>query len=94
MLLEYDAKYLRSKKKISKMIDSSHISETENLFKTNPSHPKLNRKNIICRRDKDKQSIRVLGNNGYRILLTTKDNTTYLQDIMHHDKYDRLTKDC
>jgi len=94
MPLEFDAKYLRSKKKVSKKIPLSGIEETETLFKTNSTHTKLNLKNIICKRDKHKQSIRVIGNDGYRILLTTKDDTVYFQDIMYHDKYDRLTKDC
>jgi len=94
MSLEFDIKYLRSKKKISKKIGLDNIEKTEKLFETNPSDSKLNLKNIICRRDKNKKSIRVFGNDGYRILLTTKDETIYFQDIMNHDKYDRLTKDC
>jgi len=94
MPLEFDLKYKKSKKKISKKIPLSLIDETEELYRNNPSHSKLNLKNIICKRDKQKQSIRVLGNDGYRILLTHKAETTYFQDIMNHDKYDRLTKDC
>ena len=73
MQVEFDVKYLRSKKKVAK---------------------KLNLKKIVCRRDKNKLSIRVLGSDGYRILLTTKNNIVIFQDIMNHDKYDRLTKDC
>jgi len=94
MPLEFDIKYKRSKKKISKKIFPTLIAETEKLYKIDPSNTKLNLKNIVCKRDKQKQSIRVLGNDGYRILLTHKDDTVYFQDIMNHDKYDRLTKDC
>ncbi len=94
MLLKFDIKYERSKKKVAKKISLKFIVETEELYKSNPSHTKLNLKNIICKRDKHKQSIRVLGNSAYRILLTHKDNIVYFQDIMNHDKYDRLTKDC
>jgi len=94
MPLKFDAKYVRSKKKVAKKISLTLIKETEELYRTNPSHRKLNLKNIICKRDKHKQSIRVLGNDGYRILLTHKDDIIYFQDIMNHDKYDRLTKDC
>ena len=94
MLLKFDIKYERSKKKVAKKISLALIVETEELYKSNPSHTKLNLKNIVCKRDKHKQSIRVLGNSGYRILLTHKDNIVYFQDIMNHDKYDRLTKDC
>jgi len=94
MSLKFDVKYERSKKKISKKISLTLIVETEELYKIDPSHTKLNLKNIVCKHDKQKQSIRVLGNDGYRILLTHKDDIVYFQDIMNHDKYDRLTKDC
>ncbi|HHH19958.1 MAG TPA: plasmid stabilization protein [Campylobacterales bacterium] len=94
MPLEFDEKYKRSKRKVAKKIGLQNIEKTEELFKKDSAHNKLILKNIICRRDKHKQSIRVLGNEGYRILLTTKDETVYFQDIMDHDKYDRLTKDC
>jgi len=94
MSLKFDLKYERSKKKISKKISITLIEDTEELYKNDPTHIKLNLKNIVCKRDKNKQSIRVLGNDGYRILLTHKDGVVYFQDIMNHDKYDRLTKDC
>ncbi len=94
MPLKFDVKYERSKKKVAKKISLALIVKTEELYKTDPSHIKLNLKNIVCKRDKHKQSIRVLGNDGYRILLTHKDDVVYFQDIMNHDKYDRLTKDC
>ena len=67
MTLRFDIKYERSKKKISKKIDIDLIINTQNIYKSNPSDSKLNLKNIICKRDKEKQSIRVLGNGGYRI---------------------------
>jgi hypothetical protein len=94
MPVKFDIKYNRSKSKIAKKIGVTKIVETEELFNIDPSHKKLNLKNITCRRDKQKQSIRVLGNDGFRILLTRKDETIYFQDIMNHNKYDRLTKDC
>ena len=92
--LQFDIKYEQSKKKVAKIISLALIVETEELYKTNPLHTKLNLKNIVCKWDKHKQSIRVIGNSGYRILLTHKDNIVYFKDIMNHDKYDRLTKDC
>ena len=94
MPLEFDIKYQRSKQKVAKKIGLATIEATEVLFIKHPNHTKLQLKNIICKRDKQKQSIRVLGNSGYRILLTTKGEITYFQDIMNHDKYDRVTKDC
>ena len=94
MQVEFDIKYLRSKRKVAKKISLKAIEDTEELFKTDPNSKKLNLKKIVCRRDKNKLSIRVLGNDGYRILLTTKNEIVVFQDIMNHDKYDRLTKDC
>jgi hypothetical protein len=94
MPVKFDIKYNRSKSKVTKKIGLTKIVETEELFNIDPSHKKLNLKNITCRRDKQKQSIRVLGNDGFRILITRKDETIYFQDIMNHNKYDRLTKDC
>jgi len=94
MRVEFDVKYERSRKKIAKRIGISKIEQTEALFSSDPSHPKLELKNIVCRRDKNKKSIRVMGNEGFRILISIRDEIAYFQDIMDHDKYDRLTKDC
>jgi hypothetical protein len=94
MQVRFDVKYERSKKKIVKRIDIQKILQTETLFQTNPSHPKLEMKSIVCRRDKNKKSIRVMGNDGFRILVSIRDEIAYFQDIMDHDKYDRMTKDC
>ena len=54
MPLKFDAKYERSKKKVAKKISLSLIVETEELYKIDPSHTKLNLKNIICKKDKQK----------------------------------------
>lgn len=94
MQVKFDIKYERSKKKVSAKIGLQKITETELLFKTDMDAAKLELKNIVCRRDKNKKSIRVLGNDGYRILISVKNDTAYFQDIMNHDKYDRMTKDC
>ena len=94
MQVEFDIKYLRSKRKVAKKISLKVIEETEELFKIDPNSKKLHLKKIVCRKDKNKQSIRVLGNEGYRILLTIKNGIVVFQDIMNHDKYDRVTKDC
>ena len=94
MQVEFDAKYKRSKRKIARRIDPKKIERTEALFKSDPSHPNLQLKQISCRRDKHKRSIRVLGNEGFRILISIRGEIAYSQDIMDHDKYDRLTRDC
>ncbi len=94
MQVEFDAKYERSKKKVAKRISVHKIEETEILFQSDPHHPKLALKKIVCRRDKHKRSIRVLGDDGFRILISMRGDIAYFQDIMDHKKYDRLTKNC
>ena len=94
MQVRFDLKYERSKKKIAKRIGISKTEETEDIFKNNPLDSKLELKSIVCRRDKHKKSIRVIGNDGFRILISICDEIAYFQDIMDHDKYDRMTKDC
>ena len=94
MQVKFDLKYERSKKKVAKRIGLRKIEETEKLFQHDPTHIKLSLKTIVCRRDKKKKSIRVLGNEGFRILISMRDEIAYFQDIMDHGKYDRVTKDC
>ncbi len=94
MQVKFDIKYERSKKKIAKRISIQKIEQTEDLFRADPSHPNMEMKSIVCRRDKNKKSIRVIGNDGFRILISIRNEIAYFQDIMNHDKYDRITKDC
>jgi len=94
MQVKFDVKYERSKKKIAKRISIEKIEHTEILFKEDKFHQKLELKSIVCCRDKNKKSIRVIGNDGFRILMSIRDDIAYFQDIMDHGKYDRLTKDC
>jgi len=94
MQVRFDIKYERSKKKIAKRISLDKIEKTEQLFQSDPMHHRLELKSIVCRRDKNKKSIRVLGNEGFRILISIRQEIAYFQDIMDHGKYDRLTKDC
>ena len=94
MQVKFDIKYERSKKKIAKRINLQQIEQTEDLFESDPFHSKLKLKSIVCRRDKNKKSIRVIGNDGFRILISIRDDIAYFQDIMDHNKYDRMTKDC
>ena len=94
MQVRFDRKYERSKQKIARRIPLEKIEQTEKLFRTDPSHPRLELKSITCRRDKHKRSIRVVGNDGFRILISFRGEVAWFQDIMDHDKYDRMTKDC
>jgi len=57
MQVKFDIKYERSKLKVSKKIELQKIIDTELLFQQDPKTPKLELKNIICRRDKHKNSI-------------------------------------
>ena len=94
MQVKFDIKYERSKNKVAKRIDIEKVEKTEELFKNDPTYHKLELKSIVYRRDKHKKSIRVLGNDGFRILISICDDIAYFQDIMDHNKYDRMTKDC
>ena len=64
MSVKFDVKYTRSKAKVTKKIGLDNIVKTEALYKVDSSDTKLQLKTIYCRKDKNKQSIRVLGNNG------------------------------
>jgi len=65
------------------------IEETIQLLK----QEKIHFKKIICKKDKNRYSIRV-ANTSYRILATIYDNTADLICVCTHQKYDRYNKNC
>jgi len=69
------------------------IEKTESLFEQDPYHYKLRPHKIICKKDKRRKSITVL-NTQYRILLTDFGNFAIFQQIIDHNRYDRINKDC
>jgi hypothetical protein len=93
MLLELEKQYLKDRQRAIKSIGETVIEKTEKLFESDPSHPSLHNKAIICSKDKFKHSMRV-GGTGYRIIYTVRDSFIYFQRLIDHDIYDRLTRDC
>lgn len=93
MPIEFEKQYVKDRQRAIKSIGQFIIEKTENLFKSDPSHPSLHNKPIVCSKDKFKHSLRV-GGTGYRIVYTIRENFIYFQRIIDHDIYDRLTNDC
>jgi mRNA-degrading endonuclease RelE of RelBE toxin-antitoxin system len=87
--------YLRTKKKILKrfILKEEEIETTIKLFQENPYNPSLHYKKMVCKKDKDRYSIRIL-NTQYRILMSVIDNKAILACICDHDEYDMRNKGC
>ena len=83
-------KHLYKKHKIYTQI----IAKTLYAFRDNPKDPRLHYKKIICKQDKNRYSIRLLNNSGYRIIMSIIDNIAYLICICDHDDYDRRNRNC
>ena len=95
MIIEKTPRYNRTVKKIIKShkLSISEIEKVETLFIENHNNPTLHYKSIICKKDKNRYSIRVL-NTQYRILLTILDDIAYFQALLNHKDYDKNNKDC
>lgn len=77
------------------LVAQQDIEDTEELFENNPIHKDLRPHKITCEKDKRRRSITVLNTNlAYRILYTDNGDEAIFQQILHHDKYDRINKDC
>jgi len=95
MIIEKTPRYNRTVKKIIKShkLTIKEIEKTEMLLMENPNNPKLHYKSIVCKKDKNRYSIRV-SNTQYRILITVLDDIAYLQALLNHRDYDKNNKDC
>jgi len=95
MTIEYEKLFLKQRAKLEtkKFIEPQKIDKTIEQFENDIQHVSLEYKKIICKHDKFKHSIRI-GKTGYRILMSIRDKVAYFQQIIDHDRYDRLTKDC
>jgi len=95
MTIEYEKLFLKQRAKIEakKLLEPQKIDSTIEQFENDIQHVSLSFKKITCKYDKFKHSIRI-GNTGYRILMSIRDKIAYFQQVIDHDKYDRLTKDC
>lgn len=69
------------------------IDETEQLFEADPLDHRLRPHKITCKKDKRRRSITIPGTS-YRILYTDGDDKVLFQQILSHDDYDRINKDC
>ena len=84
----------------SKLINTSslaqeQIDETIALYKSDKTSPKLHYHKIICKKDKCRKSISILGSHQqYKILLSEQNSKIYILFIGHHRKYDRINKNC
>jgi len=95
MTIEYEKLFLKQRTKIEtkKLIEPQKIDKAIEQFKNDIQHVSLSFKKINCKYDKFKHSIRI-GKTGYRVLMSIRDRVAYFQQIIDHDRYDRLTKDC
>ena len=87
--------YERQAKKLVKnhQLTTEQIEDTENLFKNDPFDKDLRPHKITCKKDKRRRSITVI-NTAYRILYTDAGDTAIFQQILDHDDYDRINKNC
>ena len=95
MTLTETIQYKRSKKKLLKKhsLSENDIETTLTLFKKDRENISLHYKKMICKKDKDRYSIRVL-NTQYRILFTFISKEAFLVCVCNHDDYDRINKNC
>ena len=80
---------------LAKLKDASirkQVEKTITLLSSNPYHPSLRNKHIVCKDADNLYSIRV--NQNYRILYLKWDEAYELYRLLDHDKYDRLVKGC
>lgn len=87
--------YLRTKKKLLKKhsVSENDIETTLELFTKDKDNVLLHYKKMICKKDKDRYSIRVV-NTQYRILMTVMNHEALLVCVCSHDDYDRINKNC
>ena len=84
----------------SKLVKSSTLSQqqiddTLSLYKSDKTDQKLHYHKIVCKKDKCRRSIAVIGSNQqYKILLSEQGDTIHFLFIGHHRKYDRINKSC
>lgn len=95
MIIEKTPRYYRTVKKIVKThkLTTEEIEETERLFGENHLNPVLHYKDITCKKDKNRWSIRV-PNTQYRILMTVLGDMAYFVALLNHRDYDKNNKDC
>ncbi len=89
------AQYLRTQKKLIKKhaLSQKEIAGALTLFEKDPHHASLHFKKMVCKKDKNRYSIRIV-NTQYRILMNVIDDDVYLVCLCDHDEYDRRNRAC
>lgn len=95
--IKFEKSYL---KQVSKLIQKhsltqNQIDQTIQLYISNKNDNKLYYHSICCKKDKHRKSISVIGTNQqYKILFAEYSTLVSFIFVGHHDKYDRINKDC
>ncbi len=95
--ITYEKSFLKQKSKlISKhALTQKQIDDTIDFYKKDKLNPALHYHSICCKKDLYRKSISVLGmNQQYKILFAEYETITNFIFIGHHDRYDRVNKDC
>ncbi len=95
--IKYEKSFLKQKSKlISKhALTQKQIDDTIDLYRQNKLDPRLYYHSICCKKDLHRKSISVLkSNQQYKILFAEYEDLTNFIFIGHHDRYDRVNKDC
>jgi len=89
------SQYIRTQKHLIKKhtLSKTDIESSLTLFEKDPHHLSLHYKKMICKKDKERYSIRIIGTQ-YRILMNIASDTAYLVCVCSHDEYDRRNKGC
>jgi len=94
LLVKETKRYIKLKNKFQNdKLLTNKLETTIELFKKDKNDVSLQFKQIICKKDKNRYSIRVIGTK-YRILMTVFDEYVELFCVCNHDKYDYYNKAC
>jgi len=91
-----DSQFERQKLKLIKdhAFSEKQVHDTIELYREDKNSGNLHGHKIVCKRDKKRYSISVLGTNQEYKILLTETPIIYFVFIGHHKKYDRLNKNC
>ena len=96
-LIAFETVFEKQKSKLIELgaLDLEQIEETIQLFLKNKSDIRLRYHKITCKKDKCRRSITVLyTDQSYKILLSEQPDMVVFVFIGHHNRYDRINKNC
>lgn len=89
--------YQRSKKKLidKRIVTNEQLTETLVAFKINQNDYRLRAHHIVCKHDKNRFSITIMGTQ-YRILGSyyAEKASFVLVQVLNHDDYERVNRGC